>query len=65
MQLIQGDINNRDEAAALLADHTFNAVVDWIAFDVAQIERDIELFSGRTGQYIFISSASAYQKAWN
>ena len=62
VQLIQGDINNRDEAAALLADHTFDAVVDWIAFDVAQIERDIELFSGRTGQYIFISSASAYQK---
>ena len=62
VQLIQGNINNRDEAAALLADHTFDAVVDWIAFDVGQIERDIELFSGRTGQYVFISSASAYQK---
>jgi len=60
--LLQGDINNHDEAEALLKGHTFDAVVDWIAFDVAQIERDIELFSGRTGQYIFISSASAYQK---
>ncbi len=60
--LIQGDINNRDEAEALLKGHTFDAVVDWIAFGVEQVERDIELFSGRTGQYVFISSASAYQK---
>ena len=60
--LIQGDINNRDEAEALLKGHTFDTVVDWIAFGVEQVERDIELFSGRTGQYVFISSASAYQK---
>ena len=60
--LIQGDINNRDEAEALLKWHTFDAVIDWIAFGVEQVERDIELFSGRTGQYVFISSASAYQK---
>ena len=62
VQLIQGDISNRDEAAALLKDHTFDAVVDWIAFGIEQVERDIELFTGRTDQYIFISSASAYQK---
>jgi len=37
-------------------------VVDWTVFTPADIERDIELFSGRTRQYIFISSASAYQK---
>ena len=60
--LIQGDINNRDEAEALLKGHTFDTVVGWIAFGVEQVERDIELFSGRTGQYVFISSASAYQK---
>jgi len=60
--LIQGDINNRDEAEALLKGHTFDAVVDWIAFGVEQVERDIGLFSERTGQYVFISSASVYQK---
>ena len=60
--LLQGDINNRDEAEALLKGHTFDAVVDWIAFGVEQVERDIGLFSERTGQYVFISSASVYQK---
>ena len=37
-------------------------VVDWVAFKQEDIERDLELFRGRTGQYVFISSASAYQK---
>jgi nucleoside-diphosphate-sugar epimerase len=45
-----------------LAGKTFDVVVDWIAFEPAHVESDIELFHGRTGQYIFISSASAYQK---
>jgi nucleoside-diphosphate-sugar epimerase len=40
----------------------FDAVVDWIAFTPADIERDLKLFRGRTRQYIFISSTSAYQK---
>jgi len=37
-------------------------VVNWIAFTQNDVERDIELFRGKVGQYIFISSASAYQK---
>src|SRR3984957_17771878 len=41
---------------------SFDAVVDWIAFTPADIERDLKLFRGRTRQYIFISSTSAYQK---
>lgn len=40
----------------------FDVVVDWIAFTPADIERDLDLFRGRTRQFIFISSASAYQK---
>jgi nucleoside-diphosphate-sugar epimerase len=54
-----------DDAAAVaraLAGASFDAVVDWIAFEPAHIERDLALFGGRTRQYIFISSASAYQK---
>jgi len=45
-----------------LAATNYDAVVDWIAFEPSQVERDIALFRGRTRQYIFISSASAYQK---
>jgi nucleoside-diphosphate-sugar epimerase len=45
-----------------LDNERFDAVVDWIAFTPADIERDLKLFRGRTRQYIFISSASAYQK---
>jgi nucleoside-diphosphate-sugar epimerase len=45
-----------------LGEATFDVVVDWIAFTPEHVAADIELFRGRTGQYIFISSASAYQK---
>lgn len=63
VQVLTGDINEDPAGVkALLADHTFDVVVDWIAFTVDQVERDIDIFSGKTGQYIFISSASAYQK---
>ncbi len=48
--------------ASALAGQTFDVVVDWIAFTPEDIERDLALFGGRTGQFIFISSASAYQK---
>ncbi len=41
---------------------SFDAVVDWIAFTPADIERDLNLFRGRIRQFVFISSASAYQK---
>lgn len=45
-----------------LAHESFDAVVDWIAFTPADIERDPKLFRGRTRQFVFISSTSAYQK---
>ncbi len=56
------DISDEQQAAAALADHEWDVVVNWIAFTPAEIERDIRLFAGKTKQYIFISSASAYQK---
>jgi nucleoside-diphosphate-sugar epimerase len=61
--LLQADIHNDPAgAAALLEDHSFDAVVDWVAFTPAHIETDIRLFSGKTRQFVFISSASVYQK---
>jgi nucleoside-diphosphate-sugar epimerase len=56
------DIADEATAAQALGDTRWDAVVDWTVFVPAQIERDLRLFRGRTGQYIFISSASAYQK---
>ena len=46
----------------MLASHQFDVVVDWIAFTPQDVERDLRLFSGKTEQFVFISSASAYQK---
>jgi nucleoside-diphosphate-sugar epimerase len=59
---VKADIGDEAAVSAALAGASFDAVVDWIAFDSAHVERDIALFRGRTRQYIFISSASVYQK---
>jgi nucleoside-diphosphate-sugar epimerase len=56
------DVHDEAAAAAALAGHRFDVVVDWMAFTPSDIERDVRLFRGRTDQFIFISSASAYQK---
>ena len=56
------DIRKPEEVRVALGDLHFDAVVDWIAFAPADIERDLALFRGCTAQYVFISSASAYQK---
>lgn len=56
------DIDDAPAVQKALQGLEFDAVVDWIAFQPPQIERDIELFRGRTRQYVFISSASAYAK---
>jgi nucleoside-diphosphate-sugar epimerase len=61
--LLQGDIHaDASHLSKLLADHRFDAVVDFIAFTVEDVERDMNLFRGKTDQFVFISSASAYQK---
>ncbi len=57
-----GDIREPASVRAALSNHTFDAVVEWIAFTPEHVQEDIRLFHGRTSQYIFISSASAYQK---
>ncbi len=61
--VLQADIHaDRSHLSALLAGHRFDAVVDFIAFAPEDIERDISLFRDKTEQFVFISSASAYQK---
>jgi len=56
------DINNPEDTATLLTGHNWDVVVNWIAFTPEDILRDMQLFEGKTRQYIFISSASVYQK---
>ncbi len=56
------DVNDEAATRAALGDRHFDAVANFIAFRPTDIERDIRLFSGRCAQYLFISSASAYQK---
>src|ERR1035437_6678274 len=62
VQTLTVDMDDARGAAQALAGASFDVVVDWIAFTPAEIERDLNLFRGRTAQYVFISSASAYQK---
>ena len=59
--ILQADIRDKASVKAALETRMFDVVVNWIGFTPKHIETDLELFQGRTGQYIFISSASAYQ----
>jgi len=61
--VLPADIHaDETQLTRLLSGHRFDAVVDWIACSVADIERDLRLFQKTTAQFVFISSASAYQK---
>jgi len=60
-EILHADMSDADEVRHRLKDLRFDSVVNWIVFEPHQIERDLALFAGRTRQYVFISSASAYQ----
>jgi len=60
-RVLQGDVRDPAAVKKALGEEEFDAVVDWVAFTPDHVQADIELFRERTGQYVFISSASAYQ----
>src|SRR6476661_2882487 len=61
--VLQADIYTDEvRLARLLANQRFDAVVDYLAYRVNDVERDLRLLRGKTDQFVFISSASAYQK---
>ncbi|MDD5369869.1 MAG: SDR family oxidoreductase [Anaerolineaceae bacterium] len=62
VQVLLGDYRDPKDRQRLLGSLTFDVVVDWIAYTPDQVKDDLDFFRGRTGQYIFISTASAYQK---
>lgn len=62
IKFIRADINDEKAVSESLGDMKFDAVCDFIGFVQPQLERDYRLFGGRTKQFVYISSASAYNK---
>ncbi len=62
VNFITCDINDEQKVQSLIKDLDFDVVADFIAFVPQQLERDYRLFKDKARQFIFISSASAYQK---
>jgi nucleoside-diphosphate-sugar epimerase len=59
---IVADIKDKKAVFEVLKNHKWDVVVNWIAFTKEDISQDFEYFNGKTNQYVFISSASVYQK---
>jgi len=60
-RLLRGDVRDPSAVRVAIGDGEYDAVVDWVAFTPEHVRADVDLFRGRTGQYVLISSASAYQ----
>jgi Nucleoside-diphosphate-sugar epimerases len=60
--VLRADVNDEKQVTELIRDLEFDCIADFIAFVPEHLERDYRLFKGKTKQFIFISSASAYQK---
>jgi nucleoside-diphosphate-sugar epimerase len=59
---IRADVRDAASVREALGTREFDSVVDWVAFTPEHVSNDLAVFRGRTGQYVFISTASAYQK---
>ncbi|MDR1635188.1 MAG: NAD-dependent epimerase/dehydratase family protein [Bifidobacteriaceae bacterium] len=62
VEWIKADVTDSASLASALAGREFDVVADFLSYDVPRLRRNVELLAGRLGQYIFISTASAYQK---
>jgi nucleoside-diphosphate-sugar epimerase len=61
-EILTADVRDASAVGTALAGREFDAVADFITYTPGHAKASLDLFSGRTGQYVFISSASAYQK---
>lgn len=61
VEVVRGEMRSLEGYSALQG-RKFDAVCQFFAFDTEQIERDLKVFGGNVGQYVFISTASAYYK---
>ncbi len=62
VEVVHADVRDTGAVRSALGDRRFDVVVDVVAFTPEHVAADIELFTDRTDQYVFVSSASAYQK---
>jgi nucleoside-diphosphate-sugar epimerase len=62
VRTLTADVRDAASMRDALGDERFDVVVEFAAFTPEHVQQDVDLFAGRTGQYVFISSASAYQK---
>jgi nucleoside-diphosphate-sugar epimerase len=60
-KIIQADARQKESFQQAIKDLQFDVIVDWIAFTTDHIKLDYEVLAGKTKQFIFISTASAYQ----
>lgn len=61
-EVVKADIRDPGSVRKALGDRRFDSVVDWLSFVPDHVKTALDLFEGKTGQYVFISSASAYRK---
>lgn len=61
-EIIVKDVNDEEEVKKAIGDQKFDVVCEFIGFVKSQLERDVRLFEGKTKQFMYISSASAYNK---
>ena len=61
VRVVHADVRDPAAVRAALGDADFDSVADFVAYTPEHVRTDLDLFTGRTGQYVFISSASAYQ----
>jgi nucleoside-diphosphate-sugar epimerase len=62
VETLSADVRDASAVRESLAGREFDAVADFITYTPDQAKASLDLFAGRSGQYVFISSASAYQK---
>jgi nucleoside-diphosphate-sugar epimerase len=61
VEVLRGDVRDAESTRSALAGREFDVAVDWVAYTPDHVRQDVALFAGRVLQYVFISSASAYQ----
>ncbi|HEY7721396.1 MAG TPA: SDR family oxidoreductase [Pedococcus sp.] len=61
VEVLRADVRDADAVRAALGGREFDVVANFLNFTPEHVQQDIDLFAGRTWQYVFISSASAYQ----
>jgi len=62
VEVLHADLDDTSGLASALSGRRFDVVADFMSFTVDRLQRNVELFAGQVGQYVFISSASAYAK---